>query len=108
MQWETYLDFLSADDIRIKGHRIGIDDVLLLYLDGYTSEEIAQHFPTLRLVEIYATITYYHEKRIEIDAYLARLNAWRQRVEEADDDTPDVVKRIQALKSQRQLERLQA
>jgi hypothetical protein len=28
MQIEDYFDFLSPDDIRIKGHRIGIESVL--------------------------------------------------------------------------------
>jgi len=40
MQIEDYFDFLSADDIRIKGHRLGIDLVLEHYLNGYTTEEI--------------------------------------------------------------------
>ncbi len=30
---EDYFEFLSPDDIRIKGHRIGIDDVIDYY--GY-------------------------------------------------------------------------
>jgi hypothetical protein len=28
MQLEQYFDFLAPDDIRIKGHRIGIESVL--------------------------------------------------------------------------------
>ena len=28
MQLKDYFEFLGPDDIRIKGHRIGIDDVL--------------------------------------------------------------------------------
>jgi hypothetical protein len=47
MQLEDYFDFLSPDDIRIKGHRIGIDTVLELFLDGYTPEEIAALYPDL-------------------------------------------------------------
>ncbi len=33
---EDYFEFLSPDDIRIKGHRIGIDDVIDYYLQGYS------------------------------------------------------------------------
>lgn len=40
MQLEDYLEFLSEDDIRLKGHRIGIDQILSYYLEGYTPEEI--------------------------------------------------------------------
>jgi uncharacterized protein (DUF433 family) len=40
MKLEDYFIFLSENDIRIKGHRIGIDNVLFYYLEGYTPEEI--------------------------------------------------------------------
>lgn len=33
---EDYFEFLDPDDIRIKGHRIGIDDVIDYYLQGYS------------------------------------------------------------------------
>ncbi len=110
MQLEDYFNFLSPDDIRIKGHRIGLDDLLELYLGGYTAEEIVAHFPTLRLVEIYAALTYYHQHRSEMDAYLARLEEWRtqhERDEEAR-EAPAVVQRLRALKAQRRAERLSA
>jgi uncharacterized protein (DUF433 family) len=108
MQLEDYFDFLSPDDIRIKGHRIGIDNVLTLYLDGYTAEEIAQYYPSLSLEKIYATLTYYHRKRAEVDAYMARLAAWREQSqrEEAEQEPPPVVLRIRALKAQRRAELL--
>ena len=32
MQLEDYFDFLAPDDIRVKGHRIGIEDVLYEYI----------------------------------------------------------------------------
>ena len=34
MQLEDYFDFLTPDDIRIKGTRIGIETVLEDYLEG--------------------------------------------------------------------------
>src|SRR5687768_17476865 len=110
MQLEDYFDFLSPDDIRIKGHRVGVDDVLELYLDGYTAEQIAAHYPTLHLVDIYATLTYYHQHRAEMDAYLARLEEWRAQheQEEAAQEVPAVVQRLRALKAQRRAERLSA
>jgi uncharacterized protein (DUF433 family) len=46
MQLEDYFDFLSPTDIRLKGHRIGIDTILSYYLEGYTPEEIAANLPT--------------------------------------------------------------
>jgi uncharacterized protein (DUF433 family) len=107
MQLEDYFDFLGPDDIRIKQHRIGIDDVLELYLDGYTPEEIVSHYPTLRPVDVYATITYYHQNRTEVEAYLARLQAWREqhRQEIASQEPPAVVERVRALKAERAKQR---
>ena len=65
MQLEDYFIFLSTDDIRIKGHRIGIDNILFYFLEGYSPEEIKSIYPDLSLEKIYATITYYfHNKKV--------------------------------------------
>ena len=55
MQLEDYFDFLASNDIRLKGHRIGIETILFHYLDGMTAEEIALRYPTLSMEEVYAT-----------------------------------------------------
>ncbi len=70
---EDYFDFLSEDDIRLKGHRIGIENVIDYYLEGYTPEEIINELPSLNLEKVYATITYYLHNRSELDSYLLRL-----------------------------------
>lgn len=102
MQLEDYFEFLGSDDIRIKGHRIGIDDVLYYYLEGYTSEKIAANLPTLSLEEIHAAITYYLHNRAEMDAYLSRLANWReQRYREWEANPSSVVQRLRAMKTQR-------
>ena len=60
MQLEDYFDFLAPDDIRIKGHRIGIESVLYEYIfHARTPEEIADIFPSLSLEQILATLLYY-------------------------------------------------
>jgi len=73
MLLEEYFDFQAPNDIRIKGHRIGIETVLWDYCDGLTPEEIALRYPTLSLEEVYATITYYWRNQAAVDAYLQRL-----------------------------------
>lgn len=99
---EDYFEFLDPDDIRIKGHRIGIDNVIELYLAGYTPEEIAANLPSLSLEQIHATITYYLRHRREIDAYLLRLATWReQRYQESRANPSPVVQRIRAIKAER-------
>ncbi len=97
MQLEHPFEFLGPDDIRIKGHRIGIDDILRYYCVGYTVEEIAAQFDSLTLEQIYATIAYYLHYRPEIDAYLARIDAMREQSQRDQDaqPLPAVAQRIQ-------------
>jgi uncharacterized protein (DUF433 family) len=102
MRLEDYFDFLSPDDIRLKGHRVGIDDVLEYYLEGYSPEEIVADLPTLSLEQVHATITYYLHHRAEMDAYLARLRSRRdQRYEEWSANPSPVVQRLRVLKEQK-------
>lgn len=98
-----YFDFLNADDIRIKGTRVGIETVLDDYLNAMSPEEIAVRYPTLTLEQVYATITFYLHNQREIDQYLER---WRRYAEQAwqqqqQHPTP-AIQRLQALKRQRQ------
>ncbi len=99
MELESYLDFLSPDDIRIKGTRVGIETVLDDYLNGASPEEIAARYRTLTLEQIYAIITYYLHYQEEVDAYLAR---WREYTEaawqEQQRNPPPVVRRLRELK----------
>lgn len=69
---------------------------------GYSPEEIAARFPSLRLDEIYATLTYYHARRTEIDAYLAHLTDWEAQRdwEAATQPEAEVVWRLKALRAQ--------
>jgi uncharacterized protein (DUF433 family) len=109
VQLQNYFDFLAPDDIRLKGHRIGIDDVLWYYLEGYTPEEIAANLPTLSLEEIHATITFYLHSRAEMDAYLSRLAAWREdRYRRWAAHPSPVAQRLRALKAERERARASA
>ena len=55
MQLENYFEFLAEDDIRLKGHRIGIEDILKYHLKGYSPEEILSELPSLNLEKIIET-----------------------------------------------------
>jgi uncharacterized protein (DUF433 family) len=109
MQLEDYFDFLSPDDIRIKGHRIGIEHVLYDYIHNAMSpDELAQRFPTLSLEEIYATLLYYLRNKAAMDQYLA---AWlehgrRMWQAQAQNPTPDML-RLRKLRAEREAHRAQ-
>lgn len=70
-----YLDSLGSDDVRIKGHRIGLEHIVHRYHEGYSPEQIAQDFPGLELKAIYIIIAYYLHNQGDVDAYIARLDA---------------------------------
>ena len=107
MQLEDYFEFLDPDDIRIKGHRIGIDDVIKYYLDGYSPDQILEELPSLNLEKIYATLTYYLQNRRQMDAYMLRLAKWREeRYQEWLANLSPLALRLRAIKAQREQELL--
>jgi uncharacterized protein (DUF433 family) len=70
-QITDYFNFLTPDDIRLKGTRVGIETILYEYIDrGCTLEEIAQTYPSLTLEQVYATILYYLQNKEAIGNYL--------------------------------------
>lgn len=72
MELENYFDKLAADDIRLKGTRIGIEHILYQYIHrGQTPEAIAEQFRTVTLEQVYATILYYLNNQEAIAAYLS-------------------------------------
>ena len=107
MQLEDYFEFLDPDDIRIKGHRIGIDDVIKYYLDGYSPDQILEELPSLNLEKIYATLTYYLQNRRQMDAYMLRLAKWREeRYQEWLANPSPLALRLREIKAQREQELL--
>lgn len=104
MQREDYFEFLGPDQIRIKGHRIGIEHVIERYQEGASPEQIALTFPGLSLEAIEATITHYLHHRESIDAYLARQHSWMRRAMAEDDarEPLPAMARIRALLEERE------
>ncbi len=110
MLLEDYFDFLSENEIRLKGHRIGIEDILYEHIyNELTPAELAERFPTLSAEQIYAAILYYLNNRERMDAYLAKWleHGRRMREKQARTPTPAMLKlrRIKAaLKAAEQTE----
>jgi len=49
---------------------VTLDVIVAAFEQGSTPEEIRQDFPTLRLADIYAVLTYYLQHRERIEVYL--------------------------------------
>jgi uncharacterized protein (DUF433 family) len=110
MQTEAYFDFVAPDEIRIKGHRIWIENILYESIHNALSpDELTQRFPTLSLEQIYATLLYYHQHKAAMDQYLADWLEHGRRMwqAQAQHPTPDRL-RLQKFRAERDAERVQA
>jgi uncharacterized protein (DUF433 family) len=57
--------------LRIEGTRITVNQIVTLYKQGYTPEEIADQYSHLSLAQVYTALAYYHANKEEIEADLA-------------------------------------
>src|SRR5262245_43343175 len=71
MQLPAFLQDDTLGYIHLTGSRIGLNNVVYLYNEGYSPEQIHEEFDTLTLDQINQVISYYHENRAAVDAYIA-------------------------------------
>ena len=81
MDVQDYFEFIDETSIRIKGHRVYIDEVLEEHFKGKEPEEILSCFSKLPLEKIYATLLYYEANKTEVEAYLARVRQQKRKSE---------------------------
>lgn len=102
MELENYFSFLSQDDIRIKGTRVGIETVIDDYLNGASAEEISVRYRSLTLEQVYATLTYYFHNEEKVNAYLQVLRDSTEVACQEQQRNPSPVScRLQKIKRQR-------
>ena len=86
---EDYFDFVTPDDIRLKGSRIGIESILYEHISRAQSPEAIQEtFPSLTLEQVYAAILYYLRNKKSMDDYLARWLEFSRRARAEQDQNP--------------------
>ena len=56
--------------LRVAGGRAPIDMLVYAYRDGATAEEIALDYPTLKLADIHAVLSFYLSHQAEVNTYL--------------------------------------
>lgn len=69
--WLVRSPDICGGRLRIEGTRITVNQIVILYKQGYTPEEIADQYPQLTLAQIYAALAYYHANKAEIESDLA-------------------------------------
>jgi|YelNatPaOPRAMG01_1025707.scaffolds.fasta_scaffold66778_3 uncharacterized protein (DUF433 family) len=111
MQLEDYFEFEKCntplgevDRIRFKGCRIAIEHILDSYLQGESAECIFYNYRhTLTLEQIYAAITFYYNRKVEMDAYLERGRKLEDALYQAylKKEPDELIKRLRSLAAER-------
>ena len=107
MKLEEYFDFLSEDDIRIKGTRVGIETVLYDYIHRqHSPETIAKTYPSLTLEQVYATILYYLHNKEVVSKYLSEWLEWGREVRKLQETNPSPLRqKLRKIKEVRKSQR---
>ncbi|MHB1422309.1 MAG: DUF433 domain-containing protein [Gemmataceae bacterium] len=111
MQLEDYFEFEKCatqfgeiDRFRFKGRRIAIEHILDSYLKGESAERIYYNYRhALTLEQVYAAITFYLNRKAEIDAYLEQGRELEDKLyqEHLKKEPDEVGKRLHALAAER-------
>jgi uncharacterized protein (DUF433 family) len=56
--------------LRIDGTHITVNQIVVLYKQGYSAERIADEYPHLTMAQVYAALAHYHANQDEIEADL--------------------------------------
>jgi uncharacterized protein (DUF433 family) len=56
--------------IRVTGSQVAFESVVYQYQQGNTAEAILESFPSVKLADIHAVISYYLNHRDQVDEYL--------------------------------------
>jgi uncharacterized protein (DUF433 family) len=51
--------------------RVPLDTIILEHQDGFTAEQIAKAYDTVKIADVHAVLSYYFNNREKVDAYLA-------------------------------------
>jgi uncharacterized protein (DUF433 family) len=103
MQLEDYFLFLSPEDIRLKGTRIGIETILYDYIyRSRNPEEIANLYSSVTLEQVYATILYYLHNKEQVGQYVADWLEWGHQMREEQKQNPlPVSEKLHQLRAER-------
>jgi len=73
----------------IEGTRVAVEDIVFYFHRGYPAERIQEEFPQLNLAQVYAALSYYHDRKDEIDASIKAKEGTTERLERQWQDYVD-------------------
>jgi uncharacterized protein (DUF433 family) len=66
--------------VRVGGTRVTLDTVMAAFKEGAAPEEIVYRYPSLRLADVYAVISYYLRRTREVENYLRQRQHYAEEV----------------------------
>lgn len=98
-----YLDFSDPAAIRLRGHRIWIEDILYEHVyRALSADELAARFPSLTPAELHAVLFYYYHHQAALDRHLAEWLDHSQRAWAAQQRTnAPVLKKLRRMRAER-------
>jgi uncharacterized protein (DUF433 family) len=88
-------------EIRLKGHRISLYDVISFHQEGESAEMLYERFPSVPLSLIHNVLAFYRANKNDVDAYVAECEAELQRLRASAPQAPSLAeleKRMQSTK----------
>jgi len=77
---------VDADGVvRVGGTRVTLDTIVDVFQDGATAEEIVHQYPSLDLADVYSVISFYLQRRSDVEAYLRRRQQQRDKVRDQNE-----------------------
>jgi uncharacterized protein (DUF433 family) len=66
--------------VQVGKTRVTLDTIVAVFKQGVTAEEIVYRYPSLKLAEVYATIAFYLNHELEVEAYLQKRQQQAQQI----------------------------
>jgi uncharacterized protein (DUF433 family) len=60
--------------------RVTLDNIVSVFNQGATAEEIVNRYPSLNLADVYATIAFYLKHQSEVEAYVQQRQQQAQKI----------------------------
>jgi len=99
MNLPEFLREAPYGEILLRGSRIGLYHVVAYHNLGESAEQLAERWDTLSLDLIKDVLRFYHENKVEVDAYVAAEQAAidKQRAETPKIDWADLRRRFEEM-----------
>jgi uncharacterized protein (DUF433 family) len=91
--------------LRVTGTRVLLERIVHAFEDGATPEGIVQSYDTLRLADVYAVVTWYLQRKAEVEEYLlqraAESDEIRRTIEAKQPDRTELRARLMARRGEK-------